>query len=234
MDEFYVGYLPQAPPTTARRVLTTTALLLLAAAGLAALLVFAEGPFAATSFEYDREQQFAGVVQAISPPLIALSDGSSAVLVAPGKHGYLFPRDLQTGTAVAFRGKVIQRKESKVIEVASPIQAISAGVTPSDPHFSVVHVTGEVVDSKCFAGVMNPGSGKVHRGCAARCLHGGIPAALVSQKGDLYYLLDQDGKPLSREWISAHAGERISVIGKARSIQGARVIRVEKSTADEV
>jgi hypothetical protein len=27
-------------------------------------------------------------------------------------------------------------------------------------------LTGEIVDSKCYLGVMNPGQGKVHRDCA--------------------------------------------------------------------
>ena len=34
---------------------------------------------------------------------------------------------------------------------------------------------GEIVDSKRYLGVMNPGNGKVHRDCAVRCLSGGIP-----------------------------------------------------------
>jgi len=40
-------------------------------------------------------------------------------------------------------------------------------------------LTGEIVDSKCFLGVMNPGHLKVHRSCAVRCISGGIPPVLV-------------------------------------------------------
>ena len=36
-------------------------------------------------------------------------------------------------------------------------------------------LVGEIVDGKCYLGVMNPGEGKVHRDCAVRCLSGGIP-----------------------------------------------------------
>jgi hypothetical protein len=229
MDEFYIGYLPHAPQAIARRMRVAVVILMVGASALAAILVGAQSPFAAASFEYNRDQTFRGVVQATSPPLAALDDGSSAVLVESGKHGYVLSGGVRSGTAVAFQGKLIQRKESKAIEVASPIQVIAGGVTLADQPFANVQVTGEVVDVKCFAGVMNPGSGKVHRGCAARCLHGGIPAALVSQEGDVYYLLDPDGKPLSREWTSAHAGERIVVTGRAGTVQGTRVIRVEKT-----
>jgi len=44
-------------------------------------------------------------------------------------------------------------------------------------------LAGEIVDSKCYFGVMNPGRGKVHRDCAARCLSGGIPPALLVRDG---------------------------------------------------
>jgi hypothetical protein len=32
-----------------------------------------------------------------------------------------------------------------------------------------VELTGEIVDSKCFLGVMVPGSGKTHKECASLC-----------------------------------------------------------------
>ena len=35
------------------------------------------------------------------------------------------------------------------------------------------------MDTKCFLGVMRPATGKVHRGCAVRCLSGGAPPALL-------------------------------------------------------
>jgi hypothetical protein len=47
-----------------------------------------------------------------------------------------------------------------------------------------VELRGEIVDSKCYLGVMNPGDGKVHRDCAARCISGGIPPALVARDRD--------------------------------------------------
>jgi hypothetical protein len=60
---------------------------------------------------------------------------------------------------------------------------------------------GEIVDSKCYLGVMKPGEGKTHRSCASLCLRGGIPPALRVE-GDartepgLLLLVDADGHPL--------------------------------------
>jgi hypothetical protein len=229
MDEFYVGYLPKSPSATARRIRITIVALLLIGGGLAALLVIAQAPFAAASFEYDHERSFTGIVQAASPPIVALNDGSSAVLVAPGKHGYVLPPNVQPGTSIAFRGKLIQRQGSKLVEVASPIQVTASGAIRQSDQSTPIEVRGEVVDTKCFSGVMNPGSGKVHRGCAARCLHGGIPPALLSENGDLYYLLDSAGEPLSPSWISSHAGERITVEGDLILTAGTRMVRTRNT-----
>lgn len=44
--------------------------------------------------------------------------------------------------------------------------------------------TGEIVDSKCWLGVMNPGEHTVHRACARLCIRGGIPAMLVYLEAD--------------------------------------------------
>jgi len=46
------------------------------------------------------------------------------------------------------------------------------------PRFTL---TGEVVDSKCYFGVMNPAEGRAHRACAVQCLRGGVPAVFVAR-----------------------------------------------------
>ena len=66
-----------------------------------------------------------------------------------------------------------------------------------------VELTGEIVDSKCFLGVMVPGSGKTHKECASLCLRGGIPPALFVQDraghSSLLLLVGQLGSRLVRE-----------------------------------
>ena len=42
----------------------------------------------------------------------------------------------------------------------------------------MMDVKGEIVDPKCFFGVMKPGEGKPHKDCAIRCILGGIPPVL--------------------------------------------------------
>lgn len=59
-----------------------------------------------------------------------------------------------------------------------------------------VVLIGELVDTKCYFGVMRPATGKVHRACAVRCLSGGVPPGLLirdSQDGARVILLTGAG-----------------------------------------
>jgi hypothetical protein len=74
-----------------------------------------------------------------------------------------------------------------------------------------VDLVGEIVDSKCYLGNMNPGNGKVHRDSAVRCLSGGIPPVFATNdfNGSPAVLLltgpNQErlpGKPFSIAWLN--------------------------------
>jgi len=85
-------------------------------------------------------------------------------------------------------------------------------------------LTGEIVDSKCYLGVMNPGQGKVHRDCAARCISGGIPPAFIvrdtSGESQTLMLVGDDGRKLHRELLDyvaepARISGRLSRVGSS-------------------
>lgn len=46
-----------------------------------------------------------------------------------------------------------------------------------------IQLSGEIMDAKCYLGVMNPGESTVHRDCAALCIRGGLPALFVARDG---------------------------------------------------
>ena len=87
---------------------------------------------------------------------------------------------------------------------------------------------GELVDTKCFLGVMRPATGKVHRGCAIRCLSGGAPPGLLvhDEQGDSVGLLlaGPDGKRLDIDW--GLAARSLEVEGDLELHSGTPIIRV--------
>src|SRR5262249_13052771 len=66
-------------------------------------------------------------------------------------------------------------------------------------------------------GVMNPGLLTPHRGCAIRCISGGIPPVLLVRKKDgtpLYFLLvSRECKPVNKEVLDMVA-EPVQVTGE--------------------
>lgn len=222
MNEFYVGYLPKAPSALARRTRAVAVLLVLLGAGLAAALVFAQQPFAAAKFEFLEWREFTGIVEEQPyPALVVAHPGGESryLLVAPGKHG---GGDLVrglNGQKVELRAQLIYRDQHTMLEVDpdSILVAPEPPVSPipaAAPSAAPVTLTGEIVDTKCYFGVMNPGEGKVHRDCAARCVAGGIPPALLTADGSLYLLVGLGGTPIRAEDIAAFIAEPVTVIGR--------------------
>ncbi len=176
MPEFYVGYrtIPPALKRFARRVVTALGVLA-AAVGIA--LALAQEPFAASSFAFHDYRDFEGVLIATPYPALLVPDGSPWLLVGGGKHGFAAPAGLG-GRKVRIRGERIQYGADRAIEVQQLVDT-GLGELPAAVDLGRAELTGEIVDTKCYFGVMNPGRGKVHRDCAARCLSGGIPPALL-------------------------------------------------------
>ena len=221
MDEFYIGYLPQAPSELAKRIRRLVVLIFAGCATIGGVLALQQRPFAESNFDYGNVRQFEGRLYLDDVPRLLTPEGT-AVLVGEGKHGVAFPR-ADHGRLTMIAGTGISRAGMRLIEVADERPSPGSSVIQQDtvPKSSIT-LEGEILDSKCYAGVMNPGQGKVHRACAARCLHGGIPAALLS--GDhLYYLAGKGAATLS-----AIAGERVKISGTLTEKDGLSVVYIDR------
>src|SRR5262249_8018095 len=67
----------------------------------------------------------------------------------------------------------------------------SPELLPKVKDLGIQKIKGEIVDPKCYFGVMKPGEGKPHRDCAIRCILGGIPPVfhVQNESGDNNYYL---------------------------------------------
>ena len=215
--EFYVGYLPMPAglKSTIRRVVIAVGVLLTL---VAAILIIGQHPFAASTFEFQQYRDFRGTLLTEPHPALAIRGQEPPwLLVGPGKHGV---GDLRqwSGREVALQGERILRgsgrAEDHMIElVPGSLTAGNEGL-PANGHEDLgeVQLTGEIVDSKCYFGVMNPGAGKVHRDCAVRCISGGIPPAFLvrDSSGNIVTLLLANWK---RERLN-HVGEPLTIRGR--------------------
>ncbi len=225
--EFYVGYMPEAPPRLARR--TRGLVLALAAFVLAfgALLVSGQAGFGYGVFEYGTEREFEGVIEAAPYPVLAIArpgGGASRYLLSSfGKHGAMPLVSDVVGRRVQLRGTLAYRDGLTMIEVVEgsvkPVEGLTLPVEPAARDLGEVTLIGEIVDSKCYLGVMKPGNTKAHRDCAVRCISGGIPPVLLVRdsagNASYYLLVGENGESLNDAVLDLVA-EPIEIRGQLR------------------
>jgi hypothetical protein len=205
-DDFYVGYLRKAPAGLGKLVARIAAGIVLAGLVVSAVLILGQPQFAASKFEYGEYRDYAGVIEEWPCPIL-VTDDASFLLVAPGKHGLSDTVKGLQGKHVRLKGSLIERAPDRMIEVipgsiaadARQSQLAARGVIDLGP----VTLRGEIVDTKCYLGVMNPGEHKIHRDCAVRCISGGVPPAFLARDGAgdarVLLLVGDDGRALSKE-----------------------------------
>jgi len=223
-NEFYIGYAPRPPRGIARTIFRAVIALNVFGAAVAGLLVFAQQPFERSVFEFQQYRNFTGMMEMKPYPALMVEhpgdkEYSRYLLVAPGKHGAKVGSF--EGKTVGLRGSLIYRGGQTMLEVAPGSVREQPGVPVEVADVNL----GEIVDSKCYLGVMNPVQTKVHRDCAARCISGGIPPALVTSDG-LYLLVGGDGRPLRSE-VLEWVGETIEVRGDVRRSGESLILRAE-------
>jgi hypothetical protein len=219
-DDFYVGYLPKAPAGLGKIVARIAAGVLLAGLIAGALLIFGQPPFATSKFEYGEYRDYAGVIEEWPYPIL-VTDNTSFLLVAPGKHGLPDTVKGLQGKHVQLKGSLIERTPDRMIEVIPGSVAVGAQLSQAASQRIIdlgpVTLRGEIVDTKCYLGVMNPGEHKVHRDCAVRCISGGVPPAFLARdaSGDsrVLLLVGEDGRALSRE-VLPFVAEPLEISGK--------------------
>jgi hypothetical protein len=222
-DEFYVGYLPRAPKPLARVFVRIVAATIVFGLAIAVVLVFGQQPFLRATFEFGQDREFTGRIELRPYPALLVSRPGAVgnqlaysryLLAAPGKHGADAEVRRFSNQLAHLRGSLIYRDSQTMIELmpgSVAVQGPAFANPPLETALGSVTVIGEIMDSKCYLGVMNPGRTKVHRDCAARCISGGIPPMLLTPNA-LYLLVGADGRKLNQELLQM-VGETVEVHG---------------------
>lgn len=209
--DFYIGYLDRSPAGLgrfARRGLLLLATLLTA---VVCTLVASQRPVPPGRFEFGVQRPFEGILEERPLPILHSTETSNApssyLLVGFGKHGLPdFARGYH-GQRVRFRGTLIEGGGLRMIEMNDAASFAVLDASPAKESLSTeesmlgeVVLVGELVDTKCYAGVMRPAVGKIHRACAVRCLRGGVPPGLLIRNPDgtatVVLLTGPNGAPL--------------------------------------
>ncbi|HEX5221039.1 MAG TPA: hypothetical protein VFZ59_15855, partial [Verrucomicrobiae bacterium] len=180
------------------------------------------------------------------PHLLVMRPGSAETqqtfstyyLVAPWKFGLdreaIAPLN---GQCVSLKGTLIYRGDQTMVEVEpgsiAAMDTVMASPLPQVMPLGRQTLIGEIVDSKCFLGVMNPGQLTPHRACAIRCISGGVPPVLlVRQKGGspIYLLLvSAAGKPVNQKVLDLVA-EPVQITGEVERQGELLILRADPET----
>lgn len=245
-EEFYVGYQAHAPAGIARFLRGRVAVLVAVAAAIAIVLATSQGRFAQSFFEFGNVRAFEGHVSEFPyPTLLVPRPGTTGgelpfsryLLVATGKHGAADLTAGLDGRAVRIEGTLIHRDGQTMIEVAETgVRPLSATASPGAPATASAGrhtLAGEIVDSKCYLGVMKPGHTKPHRACAIRCISGGIPPVFVArdEHGSVMHLLmvGEDGRTLNRE-VLPFVADPLVLDGEIVRDGGLLILRTEPAS----
>jgi len=232
---FYVGYL-KLPRRLRGFLVVLVAGLLLADVAVALAAFRAQPAHASGAWGEDGEVAFQGRFQARPYPLLRLAD-RTVLLVGVDKIGAPPGLEGLDGALVEARGYPILRGDLTVLQL-DRTPSRQPGEPPALPSLAEprpARLAGELVDSKCYAGAMNPGEGKTHKGCGALCVFGGIPPLLVVRgagPNPLWYILtDADGGPIGDRSVP-FIGDAIELGGRIVEARGYRLFEIAPETLD--
>ncbi len=239
-DDFYVGYLP-VPAGLARFVRAVALALLVGAPAIAALVAWRQQSFDSGVFEFGVVRPFEGVLYERPLPHLRLGGAkgwSSLLLAGAGKFGPPPEIHGHHGERMVAEGSLVYRRGLTMLELNRPESlrflgpAGEAGQRPPIASLGEAELVGELVDTKCFLGVMRPGAGKVHRACAVRCLAGGVPPGLLvrddARGGTVFLLTGVGDAPL--DFDVQWAGRTLRARGELQLLDEVPVLRVAELT----
>lgn len=242
-QEFYIGWMQKAPDSFAKHIRKVVLLLLILVIVTGMILALQQRKFSNSVFEYGQLTEVTGTYIQTPVPAIKVKSkpdmfGNSAFITIPlvgyGKHGaetVIDVIEMQKGIKlhqreVTLKGSLIYNDGKTLLQIDehdNPLIKVSEKETALNiekKELGTVELIGEILDPKCYFGVMKPGRGKPHRDCAIRCIAGGMsPVFYVwHENGEAayYLLLDENGNRLN-EKVQDYVAEPIRL--KARAVQ---------------
>ena len=251
-DEFYIGYSNKIGVKTKKktRFFVLVSLLLIILVGLS--FSYFQRPAANSSFDFDTPTLITGIYHESPYPTLRLTLEENVfkdvVLLGFGKYGpeaYLknFSQDAKSliGKQISISGNLIYYNGKTLLQIDDSYQlqieadSMSGEIKPQ--YIGEQSIIGEIVDPKCYFGVMKPGFGKIHRSCAALCISGGIPPVLVANDQNSiapYYLLtDLKGNPINKD-ILPYIGQPSRLKGQVSRLADWYVLSVDISDIEKL
>jgi len=218
-EEFYVSYIEGSLGNNTKRALKKfVALIMLFVVGTALVFALTQNQFKNSSFEVFSDTKITGIYHenpySMLQVQLAENTFKNILLVGFGKSSVnIHLRQLiaevgdLNGKKISIEGNLIYYNGKTLVQITDEEKVFlvtdTKFETPKNELISEMTLEGEVIDPKCYFGVMKPGRGKIHRSCAIRCISGGIPPVFATKDANnlsQYFLLtDTDGNAINND-----------------------------------
>jgi hypothetical protein len=239
--DFYIGWMSAVPDSYAKHIKKVVFILIILVITTGIILALQQKKFSTANFEFGQLTEVKGIYQQFPVPSVKVithqdAFGHSSYITIPlvgygkfGAEGTIAELEREKNTTldkkeVTFKGTLLYSDGKTLLQIDKNddpllnVSAVNSSLQSDIKELGIVHLTGEVLDPKCYFGVMKPGQGKPHRDCAIRCIAGGMsPVFYVrNEKGEAnYYLvLDATGKKMNDE-LKDIIAEPVSLEAKA-------------------
>jgi hypothetical protein len=257
-DDFYIGWMAQAPNSFAKHVRKVVIMLIILVIAGGTILALQQKKFSTSNFEFGQLTEVKGIYQRLPVPSLKVFTKKDAVghssyitmpLVGYGKFGAegVIAELEKEGTTtldkkeVTLKGTLLYSDGKTLLQIDKndkPLIAMSKstdeiGTSSEIEELGTVMLTGEVLDPKCYFGVMKPGHGKPHRDCAIRCIAGGISPvfSVRGDKGEVHYylILDENGNKMNDE-LKDYVADPVSLTARVVQYDDWTVLYVDKTS----
>jgi hypothetical protein len=223
-DDFYIGWRPEAPGTFAKFVRKYLYALILMVIVIGIALAILQKKFSTATFEFGKLTTVKGSYSAFPVPHLSVVNNQDRIMIPlvgygkSGAEGIMYQLEQEIGQPlenkeITLRGQLmygdgkvimqVDKKENPLVGISKEEKGRSSVNKASVKELGNLSFIGEIVDSKCYFGVMKPGEGKPHKDCAIRCILGGVPPvmAITNKKGERNYILltSSNGKRINDE-----------------------------------
>lgn len=251
-DDFYIGWQPKSPKSYSKTMLFFVGIMLVIIPLSAFLLVSSQNEFSPANFEFGKPTEIEGILIKKPVPMLKLEGGTntegktiyqSILLVAFGKRGAKGDimkmeqekGDLE-GQLVRLQGTLIYGDGKTLLELSEGKESLlevkkqETSINLYEEKYGETTLRGEIIDPKCYFGVMKPGEGKIHRSCAIRCISGGIPPVfkIKDAEGNHNYCLLLGNKSESiNDEVLDYVASPIEVNGQLSKLDDWLIFRVD-------
>jgi len=244
-DDFFIGWAEETPDSYSKASKNFVWILIPIFGIIASLFVFSQLQFATSSFEFGTLRSVTGTLHLNPVPVLTTNWGTNQapqhiLLVGAGKIGAESTLEeiastqgkAIDGQSVTLEGTLIYYDGKVALELTNGPEAFKEFSNATTLSASIgtkknaTELRGEIVDPKCFFGVMKPADGKPHKSCAIRCISGGIPpifASTTDGKTDYYVMFHTDGSRLQKELLP-YVADHLKISGESASFNDWKVL----------